>query len=313
MEQVLVHYNLRDQMTGTADQLRGRNPFDPDADNTTRFSVSLRKNCWNVWGTELSGNVIDFVKEKEQATFLEAAKLLDGWFPANPANPVHESEKVTRETEPKARQVQEKEPVGGEESNPPLAFSLKNLDSSHPYLYERRLSDETIAHFGIGHATKSILKDRIAIPIHNLDGELVAYIGRHPGVPPDGTPRYRLPKGFKKSLEVFNLHRLNSKSPEPLVIVEGVFDCFHIWQLGWHSVVALMGSSLSEQQEKLIRGNWSRKILLMLDNDDAGTNGTANLLFRLGRTHWVKAAKLPDGVPQPDSLTKDQLDEFIAD
>ena len=78
-------------------------------------------------------------------------------------------------------------------------------------------------------------------------------------------------------------------------------------------MVALMGSSISKEQEKLIRGKWSRKILLMLDDDDAGATGTDNLLSRLGRTHWVKAATLPDGVTQPNSLTTGQLNQLIED
>lgn len=312
MEQILNHYGLRDQMTGSSDQLRGNNPFDPDSENTTRFSVSLSKNCWNVWGTDLSGNVIDFVKEREQTSFVEAAKLIDGWFPKGQqsANPKR-AEKRTKQ-EPHVKQIQEEELSEGPEFNPPLSFTLKNLDPTHPYLYERGLSDQTIARFGVGFASKGILKGRIAIPIHNANGEIVAYIGRYPGVPPEGTPRYRLPKGFKKSLEVFNIHAVDSDSPEPLVIVEGVFDCIHIWQSGWQSVIALMGASLSQQQEELIRNRWNGRILTMLDDDSAGKEGTDKLLAGLGRSHWIKAASLPDGIIQPDALSKEQLDDLLS-
>src|SRR5207245_2693197 len=94
-----------------------------------------------------------------------------------------------------------------EKVNVPLKFSLKNLDANHPYLAERGLTPETIAHFGLGHCQKGIMANRIAIPIHNEQSELVGYVGRWPGVPPEDHPRYRLPTGFHKSLVVFNLHR----------------------------------------------------------------------------------------------------------
>jgi hypothetical protein len=38
-----------------------------------------------------------------------------------------------------------------------------------------------------------MMKGRIAIPIHDDAGELVAYAGRYPGEPPDGEPAYRFP------------------------------------------------------------------------------------------------------------------------
>lgn len=40
---------------------------------------------------------------------------------------------------------------------------------------------------------------------HNVRGEVVAYAGRWPGIPPNkDTPKYKLPGGFKKSQELFN-------------------------------------------------------------------------------------------------------------
>jgi hypothetical protein len=44
------------------------------------------------------------------------------------------------------------------------------------------------------------MKDRIAIPIHNADGQLVAYAGRWVGGElPEGEEKYKLPPRFKKS------------------------------------------------------------------------------------------------------------------
>jgi DNA primase len=120
------------------------------------------------------------------------------------------------------------------EPNKPLTFELKHLDPQHPYLAERELAPETIAQFGIGHCKKGTLAGRIAIPIHNTIGELVGYVGRWPGQPPHNRPKYKLPKGFKKSLEVFNLHRAKDAEPTtPLIIVEGFFDCMKVWQAGF--------------------------------------------------------------------------------
>ena len=86
------------------------------------------------------------------------------------------------------------------------------------------------------------MKDRIAIPIHNSIGELVAYSGRWVGDPPDKeTPKYKLPSGFTKTLEVYNLHRARDEVGEKsLILVEGLFDCMKVWQAGFKNVAALI-------------------------------------------------------------------------
>jgi hypothetical protein len=117
--------------------------------------------------------------------------------------------------------------------NKPLAFALTKLDADHPYFAERGLTADTIATFGLGFCNKGLLRGYAAIPIHNQAGDLIAYAGRWPGTPEEGKGKYKLPEGFKKSLELFNFHRAMSEPEEtPLVIVEGFFDCMRLWQRG---------------------------------------------------------------------------------
>ena len=131
--------------------------------------------------------------------------------------------------------------------NVPLKFRLDKLEREHPYLIkERCLTLETIVDFGIGFCAKGMMAERIAIPIHNAEGGVVAYAGRLPGEPDEDTPKYKLPQGFRKSLEVFNIDRaIKEPADKPLVIVEGFFDCMKIHQNGWRKVVALMGATMS--------------------------------------------------------------------
>ena len=119
--------------------------------------------------------------------------------------------------------------------NPPLKFALKSLDPDHAYLKERGVTAETIAAFGIGMCIgKGIMAGRIAIPIHNEHGELVAYAGRWPGEPPEGEGKYKLPAGFHKSLVLYNLHRAKALAKEQgLVVVEGFFGAMKIAQSGF--------------------------------------------------------------------------------
>ena len=158
-----------------------------------------------------------------------------------------------------------------------MKFRLDRLERDHPYLTERGLTVETIADFGLGYCGKGIMAERIAIPINNPEGKVVAYAGRTLAEPDDDTPKYKLPPGFKKSLELFNIDRaIIEPSEMPLVIVEGFFDCMKIHQNGHHKVVAIMGDTMSPAQEELIREHTTRAshVIVVLDENDAGRAGT---------------------------------------
>ena len=107
-------------------------------------------------------------------------------------------------------QLASKEKQGESEGlNKPLGFALKSVDASHPYITERGITPETAETFGVGFFPgKGSMAGRIVVPIHNGAGECVAYAGRSI----DGSePRYKFPAGFRKSLELFNLHRVKGR------------------------------------------------------------------------------------------------------
>src|SRR5205814_3327866 len=139
---------------------------------------------------------------------------------------------------------------------------------------------ETIVDFGIGYCIKGMMAERIAIPIRNSAGDVVAYAGRFPGEPDADTAKYKLPPGLRKSLELFNIDRaIKEPADQPLVIVEGFFDCMKLHQHGCRKVVALMGSTLSTAQEELIRTHTYRnsQVIVMLDEDEAGRAGREDI------------------------------------
>jgi DNA primase len=182
-------------------------------------------------------------------------------------------------------------------TNPPLKFELKNLDPDHPYLIERGLTKETVSTFGLGYfGGKGTMQGRIVIPIHNEHGELVAYAGRWPGDEgwPEGEEKYKLPKGFYKSHVLYNLHRAKMHAVDGLIICEGFFSLYALWQRGRKNVVAVMGSSVSIEQERLIvetvgsRG----RVLLAFDDDDAGRRGMQDSAARLAPQVFVRTVEL---------------------
>jgi DNA primase len=73
--------------------------------------------------------------------------------------------------------------------------------------------------------------------------------------------------------------------------------------------VALLGSSLSAEQEQLITAEFSPMVLL-LDGDEAGWRAANDCLKRLSRKLFVRTVDLPDG-KQPDGLTAQELRELL--
>ena len=319
IEQVLEHYGLLDKFKRSGDTLSGPCPIH-NGSNPTQFRISLSKNLWNCFSEcKKGGNVLDFIAKMEDASIHAAAMKAIEWFglDLNAITTRSDGDKNVRvETSPAtngnhATAASEKPRADADQGTPnkPLKFRLEKLERTHPYLTERGLTLETIDEFGVGYCSKGMMAQRIAIPIQNPDGNVVAYAGRFPGEAPADTPKYKLPPGFRKSLELYNIERaLKAPIEIPLVIVEGFFDCMKLHQLGCHKVVALMGSSMLEAQEKLLcerKSHWTQ-ILLMLDEDEAGQSARDDIAPRLAKFSFVKIHVFTTDAKQPDALSADE-------
>src|ERR1051325_8826231 len=322
MEQVLQHYGLINQFkrSGNGESLSGPCPIHKGT-NSTQFRVSLTKNCWNCFSGCEGGNVLDFVAKMESASLHAAAVKLSEWFNLSaeqaPGNrkaeqPVHEAQAA-----PADKPAKRSNPAPADENTPnkPLGFQLENLELNHPYLTERGLTRQTILDFGLGYCSKGMMTGRIVIPIHNSEGKVVAYAGRWPGEATGDTPKYKLPTGFRKSLEIFNLDRaIKAPADQPLVIVEGFFDCIKLWQHGVRGVVALMGSSLSPAQEELIRKHTTphSRVIVMLDEDDAGRAARETIVPKLAEWLFVKSHIFAEQDRQPEDLSTDEVQQILG-
>jgi len=311
IQQVLEHYGLVDGLRRqkNGEELAGLCPFHEETKGS--FHVSLSKNAFQCFGCKRKGNILDFViyiEGLQSHELRKAALLVAEWFHIAPEKAPGATETVKVE-EPAVK-------LPEEEVNPPLTFELKNLDAKHPYLTQRGLAPLTIKEFGLGYCGRGLMKDRVVIPIHNPTGELVAYAGRTPGEPPEGEPKYKVPPNFKKSLVLYNLHRVaeRAKEEQHLILVEGFFDAFRIWEAGFENVVALMGSELCPAQTHLLTTVLGRagRVTLLLDDDKAGHGCQEQCIELLVPHLYIKAVSLPDGVAQPDELTEKQTHQLLA-
>lgn len=319
MEQVLRHYGLFDQFKRSGDSLSGPCPIHKGS-NPTQFRVSFSKNIWNCFSDcKKGGNVLDFIARMEVVSIHAAAHKAIEWFhldreamSAKSGDESRGSEPAKSNTAPTQPPVSKKADPAQEKSTPntPLKFRLDKLERDHPYLTERGLTPETIESFGIGYCSKGMMTERIAIPIHDPEGKVVAYAGRWPGEPPEGTPKYKLPQGFRKSLELFNIDRaIKEPAEKPLVIVEGFFGAMRLYQHGCRKVVAIMGSTMSTAQEDMIRRYTDRnsQIIVMLDEDEAGRFGREDIAVHVSRWAFVRIHVFGEEGKQPEQLTAEEV------
>jgi len=115
--------------------------------------------------------------------------------------------------------------------------------------------------------------------------------------------------GFRKSQVVFNLHRAVRQGAGCAVVVEGFFDCLRVHQAGYPNVVALMGVSLSDVQEQLLRERFP-KLVLMLDGDEAGRRASQHLAARLRGNVSLSVVEVPSG-RQPDQLSSEEMESLL--
>lgn len=303
LEAVLRHYQVpglrrqRSQLEGGCPIHRGK--------RDDSFRASLSKNVFHCFACQARGNVLDFVAAMEKCSIRQAALRLQEWF----GIPEPMAWRVTG-PRPAPASIGKVELVREKEGcNPPLPFVLTGVDPAHPYLWQRGIDRATAIAFGLGFYTgPGLMSGRIVIPIRNERGEIVAYAGRAL----DGQlPKYKLPAGFRKALELFNLHRAAATDNKTVIVVEGYFDCLRIHQAGLPWVVALMGSSLSAEQENALLQRFHR-VVLMLDGDAAGRAASRAIAARLSGRCSLAVVQVPDGA-QPDQLSLTAIQELLGE
>ena len=325
------------------------------------FSAHLGRGVWQCFGCGAKGNVLDLAVRMEgldpdnTQSLREGAKRVEERFFGGGAEIIVEptqeapvqapqprkgrrSRPEAASASPEASDAPERAPVADEEVvdateaeeedarerviNPPLSFTLTRLDPDHPYLRDRGFTPETVEYFGLGYCSRGLMKGRIAIPIHNPQGDLVGYAGRL--VDDDAVdaqhPKYLLPgpverdgvaHEFRKSELLYNLHAVDPDHPL-VVIVEGYPSVWWLWQNKVDNAVALMGASMSPQQARLLLDVTpaSTDILILTDGDDAGDRAAASVFQHLGTSRWCRRMELPLG-GQPTDLTAQEVREMI--
>lgn len=313
---VLAAFNIDLKKDGSKpDQFKALCPFHEDT--TPSLKVNTSKNVFRCFACDAKGNVIDFVMLFDGVEIRPAAKIvaeLSGISPtpsgsASTFDPTKRAKAAT----PKRQAAPETPALDAAEleevtENKVLSFELKLNRPAKltQWLATRGIDGKTMERFGLGQASRrsKTIAERLAIPLHNVEGALVGYCGRHIGDKvSEDVPKYILPKGFRKDLEVFNLNRIAGDS-EYVVLFESYFSVMrHHAQV---NAASTFGRSISATQIDLLYEAGCRKVLIAFDGDQPGRDGAITVAGQMASKFWTRIASFEDGV-KPHHLDWDEL------
>lgn len=174
------------------------------------------------------------------------------------------------------------------------------------YLKKRGISAECIRFFDIRMCYKGYYKNHLIVPIREHgEGRIVGYLARIMDSEVEIEKRYKNPSGFAIGNYIFNFFQ--TKNYSEIILVEGIFDVFKLWEYGYRNAVSCFGNELSKGQISILRKNKGiKKIKIMFDGDDPGTTGAKSVKEKLEKDKVVEIVSLPSG-KDPDKLTKEEV------
>jgi DNA primase len=294
---------LRGAKKAGNDNLMAFCPFHDNV-NTPAFTMSLSKGVWYCFSCHVKGNLRQFLTamEVDPTTLrLTYGGLLDELRSQGPApghNPLQP----------------------GVVAQDPLDEAILGIFHECPVdLIDEGFTEETLLKFEVGFDR---LHQRITFPIRDMEGNLVGISGR---TVIDAYPRYKIYEDEYKDFEMLPRH-LEKKYlwnahlvyPEVfykprtretyVVLVEGFKACMWLSQAGITNPMALLGSSMSEEQVWTLE-RLGAKVYIWLDNDLAGKSGCQKIGHRLSRSLDVYMVNYNE--PQPSDVPLEEVPKLI--
>lgn len=177
--------------------------------------------------------------------------------------------------------------------------SLPNHLKSKGFTMEEMEAADLMVKNRSGNGSHVRFRNRVMFPIIDLRGNVIAFGGR---ALEDKGPKY-LNSGdtpvFKKSRNLFALNFAKTSKQPGLILAEGYMDVIAIHQAGFDNAVATLGTSLTEEQARLL-SQYTDQVIVAYDSDGPGqaaTKRAINIFDQVGvkvNVLTVTGAKDPD-------------------
>jgi DNA primase len=323
--------------------MQGLCPFHNE--KTPSFNVSPSKGIYKCFGCGKAGNAVNFIMEYEHLEYIPALQFLAEKYRIEWPEREISSEELAAEKQLKSERESLQIINNYAETffANTLLNDEEGQTIGLSYFEERGFRPETIEKFKLGYSKESwdhftqtaieqgfnieLLKKsglvkqseqgkqydayrgRVMFTIHSLSGKPIAFAGRFLKNDPKSPKYVNSPETelYHKSNELYGLYFARTAISKAgfVYLVEGYTDVISMHQSGVENVVASSGTSLTENQIKLIK-RFTDDVCVLYDGDAAGIKASLrgiDMLLEGGLN--VKTVLFPDG-EDPDSYCKKQ-------
>ncbi len=318
-------------------------------EKTPSFSVSGSKGIYKCFGCGKGGNVVTFIQDHEKLTYPEAVRWLADYYNIELVESEQSPEqKEKQKVEESLRILNEYAATYFYDT---LLTDEEGKMIGLSYFKERGFRKEIIDRFRLGYCQESgyafyknaiekghsqelmekaglvknrngkvydAYRGRVIFPIQSMTGRVLGF-GARILKKNDRAPKYvNSPENelYNKSRILYGMYQSKqaiSKQDE-CFMVEGYTDVISLHQGGVENVVASSGTSLTEDQLRLV-GQLTKNLTILYDGDAAGVKAALRGLdLALSQSFNVKLVLLPDG-EDPDSFIQSngatQFHEYV--
>ncbi|MBD2451024.1 DNA primase [Nostoc sp. FACHB-152] len=317
------------------------------------FTVSQTKQMYYCFGCQAGGNAIKFLMDLGKQSFTEVVLDLARRYQVS----VQTLEPEQRQELQRQLSLREQlyEVLAATTNFYQHALRQSQGQKAMQYLLSnRQLKEETIQQFGLGYAPAGwetlyrylvenkhypvqllekaglikprkegggyydVFRDRLMIPIRDIQGRVIAFGGR---TLTDEQPKYlNSPETelFNKGKTLFAIDQAKTgiSQLDQAVVVEGYFDAIALHAAGINNAVASLGTALSLEQVRLVlRYTDSKQLVLNFDADKAGTNAAERAIGEIADLAYkgevqIKILNIPDGKDADEYLHSHSTEEY---
>ncbi|MBL4577425.1 MAG: DNA primase [Flavobacteriales bacterium] len=316
-------------------------------EKTPSFTVSTAKGIYKCFGCGQGGNSVKFVMEHEKYSYPEALRYL-----AEKYNIEIEEDQYSEEDSQIRSERESQHVVLAHAQKYFTDILFNNNEGKSiglSYFKERGYTEETIEQFQLGYGLESwdaftkdalgkgyqleylektgmtIVKEgkhydrfrgRVLFPIHNFSGKVIGFGGRVLKKDVKAAKYVNSPESevYEKRRVLYGIYYSKKEivAKDNCYLVEGYTDVITLFQAGIQNVVSSSGTSLTEDQIRLIK-RITNNITILYDGDPAGIKASfrgIDLILQEGLN--VRIVLFPEG-EDPDSYARKVSEEELHD
>lgn len=217
------------------------------------------------------------------------------------------------------------------------SFVCQSLDIPAQYYIDRGYSTEILTKYDVGFCSRPNreMSGRVVAPIYDDKHQfLIGCTGRSiynkcescdsyhnpdqecPGKDKWKYSKWRHSAGLKTQNCLYNMWyaRPHIQKTNTAIIVESPGNVWRLEENGIHNSVAIFGTNLTDRQKIILDGSGAMKLVLIMDNDEAGIKASQTIIDKCNRTYQIHVPSITSadvGEMSPEQI-KTEIKDFLC-